>query len=108
MKQLYHSKEITLCIIFLLTSCGEDPKLVAVRERQKAEIARLKGELALIEEKLRHMPQNLSADLETERKKSEQQKAEIAVLESEIAQLEARKLSLQEEYQAYRKKYQIK
>ena len=108
MKHPFHARKILLCILFLLPSCGDNPKLVAVREQQKAEIAQLSGELALIEEKIRHMPQDVSDELETTRKKAEQQKAEIAQLESEIAQLEARKLSLQEEFQAYRVKYQIK
>jgi peptidoglycan hydrolase CwlO-like protein len=108
MKQPLYSREILLCLIFILPSCGDDPKLVAVREQQRAEISQLSGELALIEEKIRHLPQDLSGDLEATLKKAEQQKAEIAQLESEIAQLEARKLSLQEEFQSYRVKYRTK
>ena len=108
MRQLFHPPAFLLCGICLLTSCGDDPKLVAVREQQKAEISRLRGELALIEEKLRNMPQDLSSELEAARTKAGQQKTEITQLESEIAQLEAKKVSLEEEFKSYRQKYQLK
>lgn len=91
-----------------LTSCGDDPKLVEKREKQKAEIARLKGELSLIEEKLKDVPPDLSTQLVEAKVLSEKQSAEIAELESEVAQLETRKRSLQAEYDTYRLKYQVK
>lgn len=108
MRQLLHTAVTPLCGLFLLTSCGDDPKLVAVSEKQKAEIARLRGEIALIEEKLRNMPPNLASELEAARIKSAQQKSEINQLESEITQLEAKKVSLEEEFKSYRLKYQLK
>jgi chromosome segregation ATPase len=99
---------IPLFIAFACASCGDDPKLVAKREKQSAEIARLKGEIALIEEKLRNVPPDVSEHVEAAKKQEEQQTAEIANLEAEVTSLESRKRSLQTEFDSYRAKYQIK
>ena len=93
---------------FALASCGDDPKLVEKREKQRAEITKLKGEVALIEEKLKNLPPDVSSDLAEAKAASEKQTAEVAGLESEVAALEARKRSLQSEFDAYRAKYQVK
>lgn len=90
------------------SSCGDDPKLVEKKERQKAEIARLKGELSLIEEKLKDVPPDVSTQLAEAKLLSVKQSADIADLESQIAELEARRRSLQTEYDSYRVKYQVK
>jgi hypothetical protein len=92
----------------LLVSCGDDPKLVEKREKQKTEITRLNGELAIIEEKIKAMPADASIDLSEAKKTAENQVAEVGLLETEVAKLEARKLVLQGEYQAYKTKYQLK
>jgi peptidoglycan hydrolase CwlO-like protein len=99
-----------MLMLFALScgSCGDDPKLVAKREQQRAEITRLQGELALIEEKLRSMPPDVTAELKNARKEADAQTAEIARLETDIAELEARKRSLQDEFAAYRLKYRLK
>lgn len=89
-------------------SCSDDPKLVEKREKQKAEITRLKGELALIEEKLKSLPPDVSSDLVEAQQLSEKQAAEVAGLEKEVEGLETRKRSLQGEFDAYRAKYQVK
>lgn len=89
-------------------SCSDDPKLVEKREKQKAEISRLKGELALIDEKLQSLPPDVTADLAEAKQLSEKQSAEVAGLETELATLETRKRSLQNEFDAYRAKYQVK
>lgn len=99
---------IPILLALACASCGEDPKLVEKHEKQKAEVARLKGELALVEEKLKNMPADVSEDLEKAKKQSEDQAAEAAGLEKEIAALEARKRALQAEFDAYRAKYQVK
>jgi peptidoglycan hydrolase CwlO-like protein len=99
---------VLVLIALTCGSCSDDPKLVEKREKQKAEITRLKGEVALIEEKLKNLPPDVSADLAKARKTSEQQTAEIAELEKEVAVLETRKRTLQNEFDAYRAKYQIK
>lgn len=99
---------IPACLALCCVSCGDDPKLVEKREQQKTEIANLSGELALIEEKLKNMPPDLSSELEKARKQADKQTAEIARMETEISELEARKRSLQNEFDTYRAKYQVK
>jgi predicted trehalose synthase len=108
MKRL--SKTCSTAAIFLmaLASCGEDPKMVEKREKQKAEIARLTGELAIIEEKIKAMPADVSTDLEEAKKVAEKQAAEVVALGEDIAKLEERKAAIQSEYNAYKAKYQIK
>ena len=93
---------------FVCSSCGDDPKLVEKHEKQKAELVRLKGELALIEERLKNLPPDVSEELELAKKQAEKQTAEIASLETELTELEARKRALQSEFDSYRSKYQVK
>lgn len=90
----------------LLTSCGDDPELVARKEQQQAEIAKLRGEIALLDEKLRNMPADVSGELEKAKEIEESQKAEIARLEGEIADLQTKKRELGKEFDVYRAKYQ--
>ena len=94
--------------LVLLASCSEDPKLVEKREKQKVEITKLKGDVALIEEKLKNLPPDVSSDLAEAKETSEKQAAEVARLEAEVATLDARKRSLQAEFDAYHAKYQVK
>lgn len=100
------------CIVVVVSlacwSCGDPPELVAKRERQKAEISRLQGELEIMEEKLKNMPPDVSEELEKAREKADGQTAEINLLEAEIKELQARKRTLQGEFDSYRAKYQIK
>lgn len=91
-----------------MISCGDDPQMVAKREQQKAEIAKLKGELALIEEKLKNLPPDVTDDLAKARELAETQQAEVTVLEKEVATLEDRKRTLQGEFDSYKLKYQLK
>jgi chromosome segregation ATPase len=102
-----HSPLVAVSFLFL-ASCSDDPKLVEKREKQKIELTRLKGELALIEEKLKNVPADVSAELAEAKKLSEKQSVEIAGLEKEITELEARKRSLQSDFDAYQLKYQVK
>lgn len=96
-----------LCAMALV-SCGDDPELVAKREKQKTEITRLSGELALAQEKLKNMPPDVSEDLEKAKQEAEKQTSEIATLEKEISELQTRKRALQTEFDNYRAKYQTK
>lgn len=89
-------------------SCSDDPKLVEKREQQKAEISRLKGELAMIEEQLKSLPPDVSADLAEAKQLSEKQSAEVAALETEVAALDSKKRALQKEFEAYQAKYRVK
>ncbi len=106
----FFCRPVFLAVVAALfcASCGDDPKLVEKRERQKAEISRLKGELALVEEKLKSLPPDVTADLAEAKELAEKQTAEVAVLEAEVAALEAKKRSLQGEFEAYQAKYSVK
>ncbi|NJM38990.1 MAG: hypothetical protein HC845_14635 [Akkermansiaceae bacterium] len=105
---LYKPYSIVAILSLVFTSCGEDKTMVEKREKQKVEIARLTGELAIIDEKIKAMPADVSAEIEEARKVAEKQAAEAAGLEREIAKLEERKAALQSEYDTYKAKYQVK
>jgi hypothetical protein len=98
---------IIFAIPLLLASCGDDPKMVEKYETQKIEIAKLKGELLLIEEKLKNLPPDVAKDLTKAKEESEKQASEIALLETDVTSLEAKKRQLQSEYDAYKLRYQI-
>ncbi len=99
---------ITVLLALACASCGEDPKLVEQHEKQKAEIARLKGELALIEERIKNLPPDVSKELDEAGKTFASQSAELTGLETEVAALEAKKRSLEDEFKAYQAKYRVK
>jgi peptidoglycan hydrolase CwlO-like protein len=102
------SSFVILSISLLFCSCEDDPKLVDKREKQRAEITRLKGELALIEEKLKSLPPDVSAELGEAKQLSEKQNAEVAQLERDVASLESKKRELQANFTDYQAKYQLK
>lgn len=104
----HRSLSFLLLISLCCWSCSEDPKLVEKREQQKAEIARLKGELALIEEKLKSIPPDVTEQLAEAKAVAEKQTAEAAQLQTEVATLEARKSAIKSEFEAYQAKYQLK
>ena len=108
MRPYYRPYSVAILLALSCASCSDDPKLVEQREKQKAEISRLKGELALIDEKLKSLPPDVSTDLVEAKKVSEKQSAEVAVLETDVAALEEKKRSLQSEFDGYKIKYQIK
>ncbi|RYD21683.1 MAG: hypothetical protein EOP88_10495 [Verrucomicrobiaceae bacterium] len=99
---------VLAAIVAVACSSCEDPKLVEKRDKQKAEITRLKGEVALIEEKLKTLPPDVSADLAEAKKVSARQNAEVEALETEVASLETKKLALEKEFEAYQIKYKAK
>ncbi len=106
----FFCRPYSLALVFALScaSCGDDPKLVEKRAQQNAEISRLKGELALIDEKLKSLPPDVTADLAEAKQLAEKQSAEVAGLETELVAMEARKRALQSDFDTYRIKYQVK
>ena len=94
-------------IFLLITSCGDDPELVKKREAQKAVIARLEGEVALLNEKLNAFPPDRSAQLEEAKKKNDAQTAELARLETEVIALESQKKMLEKDFANYKSKYPL-
>jgi peptidoglycan hydrolase CwlO-like protein len=98
---------LSLSACLILSSCGDDPELVKKREQQKAEIARLEGEVALLTEKLESLPPDRSNELADIKIKAESQAAEMEKLDAEIVGLEAKKRALENEFDAYKKKYPV-
>lgn len=105
------SNRITIVPLLMMalsfTSCGDKPELVEKREKQRTEITRLKGELALIDEKLKNLPPDVSTELAEAKDLATKQETEISTLEGEVADLEARKKALEEEFAAYKAKYSV-
>jgi len=91
-----------------LSSCGEDESLVQKREEQIVEIAKLRGELKLIEEKLASMPPDRSEELAEASKNTAEQTAEAERLEEEIGELNARRRAIESEFDRYRRTYAVK
>lgn len=106
MKHPYRPWPLAVLLAVALTSCGDDPVMVEKREKQRAEIIKLKGELALIDERLKSMPPDVSEELETAKQEAAKNAVEVEKLETEVAALEAKKRSVQEEFDAYRIRYQ--
>lgn len=93
-----------LCASFVV-SCGNDPELVAKRDKQAAEISDLKGKIALLQEKILKLPEDPKKELAEAQAMEKRQTEEIDVLTKNIADLSARKLELERELSSYRAKY---
>lgn len=105
---LIHSSAIsTVLVAFLCVSCKEDPALIEKKNSQAAEITRLKGEIELLEEKIKNLPPDVSDELETKRAEVTRQEARIKQLEVDVRGQEDVKNSIQREFDAYRAKYKI-
>lgn len=104
MKSFCATAPVIAFLAIVSVSC-EDPKLVEKRDSQKAEITKLRGELALIDEKLKNLPPDVTGDLETARGLAAKQKEEIESLEKEVASLTDKREALKDEYEAYQVKY---
>lgn len=96
---------IVLSLLFI--SCGEDPELVKRHGEQEAEIAKLRGELALVQERLKNLPDDHSSELEKVVMESKKLETERKHLTEEVSSLEAEQKVLQEKYEAYQRKYAI-
>jgi septal ring factor EnvC (AmiA/AmiB activator) len=98
---------VLLVALGCATSCREDPDLLRKRDAQKAEIAALQSELALVDAKLATMPEDVSGELEKVRLETVANEKEIARLEAELEALAGRKRGLQAEFDSYRAKYPV-
>ena len=94
-------------LVACLHSC-DSPELVRKRDQQSLEITKLKGELAILEEKLKDVPPDRSKELATIEEEAKIQQEEISRLEGEIQTLEAKKASVQKEFEEYKRKYAIR
>lgn len=99
---------LTSAALLSIASCGENSELVKKHGEQQAEIARLRGEIALIEERLKSLPPDRSAELESALEASRRLEAEHTILAAEVSELEARRDSLKRDYEEYRAKYAVR
>lgn len=90
-----------------LASCGDDPELVKKRGEQDAEIARLKGDLALIQEQLKNLPPDKSAELAASKRETDMLDAKRIKLAEEVSDLQDERDRIQKEYDDYRRKYAV-
>lgn len=102
-------KVCTLAAIptLFLISC-ESKELTRKKEQQAVEITRLKGELNLIEEKLRNLPPDKATELAAAEIEAESQKEEVKELEAEVTELEAKKRDLERQFEDYKRKYAVR
>ena len=108
MNSLICHGSLAILLALLSVSCSDDPKLVEKREKQKVQLARLRGEISLLDEKIRNLPPDVTGQLAEARQTAAKQAAEVASLEAEVTALEAKKRSLESEFEAYQAKYQVK
>lgn len=106
MKSILHYT-LLLTVSIAVSSC-ESPELARKRDQQLLEIARLKGELALVEEKMKALPPDRSESLAKAEAEEAAQNEEMKKLESEIADLEVKKKALEKEFEDYKSKYVIR
>jgi septal ring factor EnvC (AmiA/AmiB activator) len=99
---------LVLAVASVASSCNEDEALIQKREQQLVEIAKLRGELTLIEAKLADIPPDRSQELAETRAKIEEQTAAADQLEKEIGELNARRRAIENEFDQYRRNYAIK
>lgn len=99
---------LALITPLLLLSCGDDPELVKKRSQQEAEIANLKGDIALMKERLKNLPPDKSEELAASQKNTALLEAKRQKLAAEVAELQNKRDQIKMEYDAYRRKYAVK
>lgn len=97
-----------LTLTFTLASCGDDPELVRKREEQRAEIQRLQGELAILQEKLKNAPADQSEELAKTEEEITQEQSKISSLETEIASLKDRRRDVEEKLKRFQREYPLR
>jgi chromosome segregation ATPase len=106
MSQIRRIALLTSCLFVI--SCGEDPELVRKHGEQEAEMAKLKGEITLLEERLKYLPPDQSSDLATAERESLKLEAEHKQLEAEVEKLKAEQDELKKQYEDYKRKYAVR
>ncbi len=99
----------TTVAVFAAVLCSCDsPEMVRKRDQQALEITKLRGELALLEERLKDLPPDRSEDLAAVEQETKKQQEEIIKLENEIKDLESKKESVKKDFEEYKRKYVIR
>lgn len=107
MKLGFSANYTLIMVFFACTSCKDDPELIAKREQQRTEIARLQGEVALAKERLGHMPKDKGAQLKMAEKQLQELALEANKLEAEVSEMQRRKADLEKEFAQYKEKYPL-
>ena len=107
MKILKFTFLLPIILPIFLIGC-DSKELTQKREQQEVEIARLKGELKLVEEQIKNLPPDRAKELAAIRAEEKEQLEQIETLESEVAELKSRKDKLETEFENYRAKYVVK
>ena len=105
---LFRQLLVPIVTASLLCSCGEDAELVRKHGAQEAEVAKLRGELALLEERLKNIPEDHSAQLKEAQEKQVKLEAELEGLNNEIGALEEKRKKLLEDYANYQQRYVVR
>lgn len=105
MNSSFLCKALPILCTLLVVSCGDNPELVAKRDKQAAEISDLKGKVAMLQEKISKLPEDPKTELAEAQAMEKRQTEEIDALTKTIADLSARKLELEKELSSYRAKY---
>jgi septal ring factor EnvC (AmiA/AmiB activator) len=95
-----------LCMFVI--SCNEDPELVRKHGEQEAEIAKLEGEITLMEERIKYLPPDQSSELAAAEQETRKLEAEQKQLADEVARLEEERDALKQQYEEYRRKYAVR
>ncbi len=103
----FTSQGILLAVSLALTSCGDDPQLVQKHGEQQAEIARLEGELALLQERLKNVPPDQSGELKDTVAEAAKLESERERLSEDVSALEAEHKALLEKFEDYKRKYAV-
>lgn len=103
-----HPLLVAIAFSMPLISCNEDPELIRKRGEQEAEIAKLKGELAIMDERLKFMPDDKTVELEEAKHETKKLEEEHERLVAEVAGLEEESKKIQREYEEYKRKYVVR
>lgn len=92
----------------LLCSCKDDPELVKKNDALEVEIQVLEQKLIEAQERMKHQPKDVSGELLDSKRLLQQMEVEASKLEAELISLRDEKMSLEQRFAEYRKKYPIR
>lgn len=99
---------LPIVIAILLSACNEDPELVRKQGEQAAKIAKLRGEIALMEERLKFLPPDKTHEVKEAKRETQKLQEEHKRLAEDLAELEEQRRNIQREYDEYKRKYIVR
>lgn len=98
-----------IAVSLLFLSCdSEDSALIQRHGEQQAEIAKLDGELSLLQARLKNIPVDQSSELNNTIEEGEKLETELSQLKANVVSLEAEHKELTEKFEDYKRKYSIR